>query len=394
MDLLDQARRGFAKLEVDEGTRQQALTFLRQWLTEATFSMYRAQLEWLIRTEQWDGLVDRFCQILPFGTGGRRGAVGIGPNRMNTWTLTASVQGHCEYLKESFPDVRELKVVLAYDVRRFEDVRQQYNPALPNPVLHLTSRDLAQQAACVYVANGIHAWILPADSKQFLATPELSFAIRLLQAHGGLNISASHNPPDDNGGKFYDDRGAQPVPPEDQMMADLVDEVTTIKTIPWADAGRTGKVHWLDESVHGAYIDLCKRQSLVPAPKFDEIRVVFTPLHGVGGTQAFEVLEQSGFRPIPVESQMTPDGQFPNVTKSPNPEVPESLDRAIALAIDRDADLVLATDPDADRIGGAAADGHGGFRVITGNEICALLTHFKLTQVTELHRPPPFPILP
>jgi Phosphomannomutase len=140
-------------------------------------------------------------------------------------------------------------------------------------------------------------------------------------------------------------------------------------------------VHFLDESSHRAYIDLCRKQSLVAPPKFDEIRVVFTPLHGVGGTQAMEVLDQAGFRPIPVAEQMTPDGQFPNVTKSPNPEVPESLDRAIALAKERKADLVLATDPDADRIGGAAADGAGGFRVLTGNQICSLLTHFKLSQL-------------
>src|SRR4029077_1227528 len=184
--------------------------------------------------------------------------------RMNLWTLGASVQGHCEYLKERFPDSGTVQVVLAYDVRRFEDKRTQYNPDLPNPVLHLSSRDFAHHAVGIYVANGIHAHTLPADSSHYLATPELSFTIRHLQAHGGLNISASHNPPDDNGGKFYDERGGQPVPPDDQIMADLVDQVNAIKSLPWTDALRSGKVHLLDDAPHKAYIDLCLKQSLAP----------------------------------------------------------------------------------------------------------------------------------
>src|SRR6185295_2686425 len=171
----------------------------------------------------------------PFGTGGRRGAVGIGPNRMNLWTLGASVQGHCEYLKERFPGI-DLHVALAYDVRQFKDKRKNYNPDLPNPVLGVSSKTFAHYAACVYIANGIHAHVLPEHSTRYLATPELSFIIRQLHAHGGLNISASHNPPDDNGGKFYDERGGQPIAPDDQIMADLVDQVTTIKHLPWDDA--------------------------------------------------------------------------------------------------------------------------------------------------------------
>jgi phosphoglucomutase/phosphomannomutase len=393
MSPLDQATDGFRTIDADTPTKEKALHYLGEWLTQPGFSAYRPQIEWLIAQKQWSGLLDRFYQVLPFGTGGRRGAVGIGPNRMNLWTLGASVQGHCEYLRERFPDMAELHVALAYDVRRFLDRNKKYNPDLPNPVPGLSSRDFAKQAAVIYVANGIHVHILPDDSKRYLATPELSFTIRNLRCHGGLNISASHNPPDDNGGKFYDERGGQPVPPEDQLMSDLVDEVKTIRSLPWTEAARGGKVHFLDDGPHRAYIDLCRKQSLIPPPKFDEVRVVFTPLHGVGGMQAFEVLEQAGFRPIPVASQMEPNGQFPNVTKSPNPEVPESLDLAIVTAEERNGDLVLATDPDADRIGGAAADGIGGFRVLTGNEICVLLTHFKLSQLTTQHRLPPSPIL-
>src|SRR5207245_11259173 len=151
----------------------------------------------------------------------------------------------------------------------------------PNPVLHLTSRGLAHHAVGVYVANGIQAFTLPADSQRFLATPELSFTIRYLQAHGGLNISASHNPPDDNGGKFYDEHGGQPVPPDDQIMADLVDQVAHVKALAWPEALRSGKVHLLNEAPHQAYMDLIRHQSLVKPPRFDEIKVVFTPLHGV-----------------------------------------------------------------------------------------------------------------
>jgi phosphoglucomutase/phosphomannomutase len=393
MDLLGQVAEGFKGIEADAALKEQALKYLRQWLTEPDFAAYRPQLGWLIQGKQWPGLLDRFYQILPFGTGGRRGPVGIGPNRMNPWTLAASVQGHCEYLKERFPGVEPLRVVLAYDVRQFEDKRRQYNPDLPNPVLHLSSRAMAQHAACVYVANGIHAYILPAESKHFQATPELSFTIRHLAAHGGLNISASHNPPDDNGGKFYDERGGQPVPPDDQIMADLVDQIKTIKTLPWAEALRTGRLHGLDEGPHRAYIELCRKQSLVAPPKADDFKVVFTPLHGVGSMTSMEVLVEQGFRVVPVAEQMAPDGQFPNVTKTPNPEVPESMDRAAAVALQHKADLVLATDPDADRLGAMAPDRTGAMRFITGNQIAALLTHFKLNKLSQQGRLPKSPVV-
>jgi len=394
MDLLPQVAEGFQTIEADLAVKELALRFLRQWLIEPDFAAYRSQLEWLIHQRKWAGLLDRFYQILPFGTGGRRGAVGVGPNRMNLWTLGASVQGHCEYLKERFPEAGRLLVVLAYDVRQFEDKRKNYNPDLPNPVLHLSSKGLAQHAAGVYVANGIHVAILPAESSRYLATPELSFTIRHLNGHGGLNISASHNPPDDNGGKFYDERGAQPVPPEDQIMADIVDQVKTIKHLSWTDALRGGRITLLDDAPHKAYIDVCRKQTLIPSPRSDEpFKVVFSPLHGVGAMTAMEVLQSQGFQVVPVVSQMTPDGQFPNVTKSPNPEVPESLDRALETARQAQADILMATDPDADRLGGMAPGRDGNWRYITGNEIAALLTHFKLNKLHQQGRLPRSPIV-
>ena len=396
MDLLAAASQGFQTVDADPVFKDKAREILGQWLAGPEFAPYRPQIEWQITGGKWADLLDAFYQVLPFGTGGRRGAVGIGPNRMNLWTQGASVQGHCEYLKARFPGVTDLRVALAYDVRQFEDKRKVYNSNLPNPVLHLSSRDFAQFAARVYAANGIQSYILPPDSPRYLATPELSFAIRYLKAHGGLNVSASHNPPDDNGGKFYDERGGQPVPPDDQIMSDFVDQVKDIRSIPWVDAVRSGKVHFLNDVPHKAYIDLCRRQSLTGPPKGDELRVVYTPLHGVGSMTAMEALQAAGFKPIPVPEQMTPDGQFPNVTKTPNPEVRECLDRAERVARENKAHLAIATDPDADRIGGLVArdkDGSGDYRFLTGNEICALITHFKLSQLQKSGRMPASPVV-
>ncbi|HEY1186478.1 MAG TPA: phospho-sugar mutase [Gemmata sp.] len=396
MTLLSQARTGFAGIDADDNLKAKALANLETWLTHPEFAAYRSQIEHLCAAGAWSLLLDSFYQVMPFGTGGRRGSVGIGPNRMNLWTLGASVQGHCEYLRQRFPGVSPLKVVLAFDVRQFEDKRKVYNPDLPNPVLHLSSREFCQHAAGVYAANGIQAAILPPDSKRYIPTPELSFTIRHLHAHGGLNMTASHNPPDDNGSKFYDDRGSQLVPPEDQLMSEMVDQVATIKHIPFGDAVRAGKVLLLDDAPHRAFIELCRHESVLGSPKADELRVVFTPMHGCGGFCAGEVLEAQGFRPIPVPEQATPDGQFPNVTKTPNPEIPECMDRAERIGLEKGADLIISTDPDADRIGGMAnrsPDGKGTFRFLTGNELAALLTHFKLAQLSRSGSLPTAPIV-
>ncbi len=396
MDLFSAAREGFATVTDDATLKDKALANLTTWLTHPDFAAYRRQLEWLANAAKWSILVDSFYQVMPFGTGGRRGAVGIGPNRMNLWTLGASVQGHCDYLKQRFPGVNPLQIVLAFDVRQYEDKRGVYNRDLPNPVLHLSSREFCQYAAGVYAANGIHTHILAPDSKRYTPTPELSFTIRFLRANGGLNMTASHNPPDDNGSKFYNDLGAQPVPPEDQLMSEFVDRVATIKHLPFQDAVRSGKVHFLEDAPHRAYIELCRKQSLIPTPKLDEIRVVFTPLHGEGGFCVGEVLEAQGFRPIPVPEQATPDGQFPNVTKVPNPEVPECMDRAEKVAREHHADLIISTDPDADRIGGMSntrPDGKGDYRFLIGNEIASLLTHFKLSQLARSGSLPASPLI-
>jgi phosphoglucomutase len=393
MDLLEQVAQGFAELPVAAPLREQALAHLRRWLTEPVFAPYRPQLEWLIQTRQWAGLFDRFARLISFGTGGCRGPMGIGPNRLNPWTLGILIQGHCQYLRERFPGRQPLRVVLGYDVRRFTDQARRYHPQLPHPVRQLSSRDFAEQAAGVYVANGIEVYLLPEGSPRYLATPELSFTIRFLGAQGGANISASHNPPDDGGVKFYDERGAQPVPPDDQILADLMASVTEVRQLDWPAARRSGLVHWLEETPHRAYVELCRRQSLVAPPRFDELRLVFTPLHGVGSGTVLEVLTTQGFRVTPVAEQMPPDGRFPQVSGVPNPELADCWDRAQALAQQEEADLVLASDPDADRLGALIPTPTGEWRLLTGHEIGALLAHFKLSQLAARKALPASPIV-
>ena len=391
MDLFACAKVGFSQLEVPESLRMKAQKNLELWLTSEEFVTYRPQIEWLIQKGDFSGLLDRFFQILPFGTGGRRGAVGIGPNRMNLWTLGASVQGHSDYLKQKFPGKKDITVCLAYDVREFRDKNGRYSKDLPNPILGLSSRDFTHHAAKIYAANGIVSYVLSPTSHSFYATPELSLAIRRFGAQGGLNISASHNPPDDNGGKFYEERGAQPVPPDDQVMADLVENIDRIRIMGWNEALALGLIRYFDESAHRAYLDLCLKGALIDPPQKSlkgqsAFKIVFTPLHGVGSLTAMEILHERGFEVIPVVEQMAPDGQFPNVTKSPNPEVPESLDRAEVVALAHRADLVLATDPDADRLGGLYPGPDGNWHFLNGQRMAALMTWFKLAKLQEQGR--------
>jgi phosphoglucomutase len=258
-----QLAKGLATLPVAEHYRQTALRQLVQWLQEATFAAYQPQLQWLIAQAQWSLLLDSFYRTLPFGTGGRRGPVGIGSNRFNPWTLASSVQGHIAYLRERYPQ-HALSVVIAYDVREFHDLRGLYNPDLPNPLRGMTSRDFARVAAGVYTANGVRVYMLPEDAATYISTPELSFTIRFLQATAGLNISASHNHPDDNGGKFYNDRGGQEIPPDDEAMAKKVEHVDRVEMLDFTAAKASGLISWMSPESHHAYVALNVAQSLQP----------------------------------------------------------------------------------------------------------------------------------
>ncbi|HKA15826.1 MAG TPA: phospho-sugar mutase, partial [Myxococcota bacterium] len=265
--------RGFAALQVAPEDRARALANLGEWLSAAAFSDYRAQLGWLIEQRRFEDLLDSFFRVLPFGTGGRRGPVGIGTNRFNPFTLASSVQGHAEFLRR-YESGDAHSVVVVYDVRVFHDLRRVYDPGLPNPVAGVSSRDFARIAAEVYAAMGVRVFF---PERGFLSTPELSFAIRRLGATGGLNISASHNHPDDNGGKFYNAHGAQHVPPRDEELAELVDAVREIRRMPFDEARAAGWIEPIPAAQHKAYVDLNVSQSLARSRR---ARVVFTPLNG------------------------------------------------------------------------------------------------------------------
>ena len=352
---------------------------------------YRPQLTWLIVQQRWSLLFDSFYRVLPFGTGGRRGPVGLGPNRFNAWTLAASVQGHVLYLRERYPQ-QDIAVVIAYDVRVFNDLRGLYAHDLPNPLLGMTSRDFAQVAAGVYIANGVRVYMLPEHTTTYMSTPELSFAVRYLHATAGLNISASHNHPDDNGGKFYNDRGAQEVPPNDEAMAHQVERVSHIDILDFAAAQATGLITWVTPEVHEAYVALNMAQSLYPTAR--QAHLVFTPLHGTANTTVGAVLRQAGFQVDLVAAQAVPDGAFPAVPyRAPNPEVPESMQQGMELAREIGADAVFACDPDADRLGVCSRTTDGTFRFLNGNEIAVLTTHYKLEQLKNLGRLPQRPLV-
>lgn len=348
---------------------------LARWLNEPTFAEYRPLVQALVAAERWNLLIDSFWQVMPFGTGGRRGTVGVGPNRFNAWSLAASVQGHVRFLRKRLGD-RPLRVVIAYDVRRFRDASGVFPAGVPNPLMGLSSRDFAEIAAGVYAANGVSTVLLPPGSTTYLSTPELSFAIRHLGADAGLNVSASHNPPDDNGGKFYNALGGQEVPPDDELMAAEVDRVVDIQRMSFAEARAGGWVVDYDASTHDAYIALNVATSRV---RSRSARIVFTALHGTGDTSALEVLRAAGFDAALEPTQASHDGAFPEVPfRTPNPEVPQSMDRAVALAQATGADLVMACDPDADRIGLVAREADGSWRFFNGNEIAALVAEFRL----------------
>jgi phosphoglucomutase len=360
-------------LAADPAQADAASDNIERWLTDDTFELYRPLLESMIEAERWDALLDSFYRVLPFGTGGRRGPVGLGPNRMNPWSVGTSVQGNVEFLRERWGADADLSVVIAADVRIFKDLRGVFPQGAPNPLLDMTSVDLAREAAAIYVANGCSVHMLDPTSTRYLATPELSYLIRHFGCQGGLNVSASHNHPDDNGGKFYTEHGAQEVPPHDERMVQHVEQVTDVLTMSWEDAVATGRIHFFGDDLHEAYL---VESSQVLKGSERGARIVFTNLHGVGDDSAGDALERAGFEVHYVPSQRSHDGLFPGVRfRAPNPEYPTALVQAVEVAQQVGADLILATDPDADRIGGMVplGDPAGEWRFITGNELSALV---------------------
>ncbi|MFA5932795.1 MAG: L-threonylcarbamoyladenylate synthase [Microgenomates group bacterium] len=373
-NLLEEAKIGFKTLGVSDTFQTQALKSLESWLSDPQFKEYVPQIEHLIKNKYWDYLLDSFYQVIPFGTGGRRGEVGIGPNRINPWTIKSSAQGHSQYLLKKHPtDTKDRGIVLAYDIRQFFS-NQYFDDNLPNPVKNLTSKDLAKAAAEVYAANDIKIYFF----NGIRTTPELSFAIRYKKAIGGDMFSASHNPPDHNGKKIYDEYGGQLIPPDDEeLVKEVTENVGEIKGMNFQEAEDKGLIVTLGEDVDQEYI---KAAASVSLSDKRNIKIAYTPLHGCGSTSVVKVLEYLGFKVAIDEKTSSPSGKFENITFNiPNPEVEQSFDTPLKFAKEIGADILLNSDPDADRIGIMVLH-DGEWLFLNGNEIAAILAEYSISK--------------
>ncbi len=308
---------------------------------------------------------ERFYKDLEFGTAGLRGIIGAGTNRLNIYTVRKATQGLANYI--SAKDAKGQGVAIAYDSRRM-------------------SPEFADEAALCLAANGIKAYVFDA----LRPTPELSYAVRKLGCIAGINITASHNPPEYNGYKVYWEDGAQITPPHDKGIMDKVKAVTdynTVKTIELDEAKASGLYQVIGADIDDGYIAELKTQVLhqdaIDAVG-DEIKIVYSPLHGTGNVPARRILKELGFKNVyVVKEQELPDGEFPTVSY-PNPEAEEAFELGLKLAEEIDADLVLATDPDADRLGVRVKDKDGVYHTLTGNMSGCLLADYEIGQRKEL----------
>ncbi len=370
--LIQTTKKGFDTLSVSDAHKTQALRFIELWLTDIQFSDYVLQIEHLVASAHWDYLLDSFYQVIPFGTGGRRGEVGIGPNRINPWTMRASAQGHSQYILKKFGDTaRERGVVLAYDVRQFFN-NIYLDEKILNPVKNITSKDLAHVAAEVYAGNNIKVFLFD----DVRTTPELSFAIRHIGAIGGDMFSASHNPPEHNGKKVYDEFGGQLIPPQDEALVKEVTEgVSSIKRVKFDDAVKEGAIVFIGKEIDTAFIDAASSLSL---SEKRSVHIAYTPLHGCGMTSVVKVLKKCGFQVSVDPKTQNPSGLFENITfHIPNPEVIQSFDTSLKFAQEINADILLSSDPDADRLG-IMVKHKDSWHFLTGNEIAIILSQYVI----------------
>ncbi|MDO5655796.1 MAG: phospho-sugar mutase [Flavobacteriaceae bacterium] len=326
------------------------------WLGDAYDEETRDEVQRLLNENSTE-LEDAFYRNLEFGTGGMRGIMGIGTNRLNKYTLGAATQGLANYLK-SFHQEKELKVVIAHDVRN-------------------NSRKFIQIVADVLSANGIRVFIFD----NFRPTPELSFAVRYLGCDAGIVLTASHNPPEYNGYKVYWNDGAQIVPPHDLA---IIEQVGKVRAEDIKFDGNPDLIEILDNHVDDVFLEHCvKFGSREDKSGYDQLKIVFTPIHGTAIASIPEALERAGFEHIHlVEEQIKPSGNFPTV-KSPNPEEPAALAMALDLAEKINADIVIGTDPDADRLGVAVRDLDGKMILLNGNQTNTIFTDFLLNELKE-----------
>ncbi len=305
-------------------------------------------------------LIESFYQDLEFGTGGLRGIMGVGSNRMNKYTIGMATQGLANYLKKMFPDKEQIKMAIAHDSRN-------------------NSKYFTKIAADILSANNIKVYVFD----DLRPTPELSFAIRHFKCQSGIVITASHNPKEYNGFKAYWDDGGQLIPPHDKNVIKEVQKITNIDDVKFE--GDKSNIELIGEEVDKIYLEEIKKQSLSGnlIKKHDDLKIVYTPLHGTGVTLVPRILKEFGFKNIfSVPEQDIPDGNFPTA-KSPNPEEPAALELAIKKAKEVDADLVMATDPDGDRVGIAVKLPDKKFLLLNGNQTATLLMYYLMTKWNE-----------
>ncbi len=335
----------------------------QEWLGEAYDAETRAEVKRMLDADDKTELIESFYRDLEFGTGGLRGIMGAGCNRMNIYTVGAATQGLANYLKEAFADLDEIKVVVGHDVRN-------------------NSRKFAEVVANVFSANGIKAYLFD----NFRPTPELSFAIRHLGCQSGVNITASHNPKEYNGYKAYWADGAQIISPHDVNIINNVNEIKGAESIKFE--GNPDLIEIIGKDIDDAFLAAVKELSLSPEAikNNSNLKIVYTPIHGTGVELIPQSLQNYGFTNIiHVPEQDVPSGDFPTVD-SPNPENPSAMAMAIAKAKEVEADLVMASDPDADRIGCVIRDNRGEYVLINGNQIAMILLYYLMTRNAELGR--------
>ncbi len=359
--------------------QNEIIDLAKKYIAEEKDESFRKEVEELVAkkddAEAMKELEDRFYQSLEFGTGGLRGVMGGGTNRMNTLNISKATQGLANYLIKAFPEEAKkgtLSACIAFDSRRNHD-------------------KFSDITARVFAANGIKAYLFTG----MRPTPELSFAIRTLGCKTGVVVTASHNPPKYNGYKAYWADGAQVVEPHDKGIIDEVNAVTEVKLIDKEEAVKAGKIVLIDKEIDDKFQAMIKSNLYRPElikEKASSVKVVYTPLHGTGAMHVEKVLGDLGLNVITVPEQREGDGNFPTVEK-PNPEEAPALKMAVDLAKKEKADVVMATDPDADRFGTAFPDKNGNYVLVSGNQMGALLADYVLLSKKEFGKMPANPVL-
>jgi phosphoglucomutase len=330
----------------------------KKWLSSTFDAETTKEVQQLIDTNA-DDLADRFYKNMEFGTGGMRGIMGAGTNRINKYTLGKATQGLSNYLQQSFPN-KQLKVAIAYDCRH-------------------NSKEFSKLVADVFSANNIQVFLF----EDLRPTPELSFAVNHLDCDAGIVLTASHNPPEYNGYKVYWNDGGQIVPPHDSK---IIDEVNTLDFSEINFNANEDLISTVGSEIDEAFWEASIKNGTFDIKGRESLKIVFTSLHGTAITLIPEVLKRAGYTNVHlVEEQSKPDGDFPTV-KSPNPEEPEALQMAIDLANKVNADIVIGTDPDSDRLGIAVRDLDGNMKLMNGNQTMSLMTDFLINQWKKNNR--------